>query len=439
MEPDKKGLGKNNLPAKKPSTSQKPSTTNKASVSNNKAASAAKSEESFKTSPAAKAAALSGKLAFAEQDGAILPDPHERAAGSSFDEPGGAPASGAAIERGIPAESARDDKNCGQKQPDADDVIIDVKAAFDRNEAKTPSFTRNEIMAAWWKAARPPFYIATLVPLFLGYFAARNDVGPPSPLVFSGVLLVGFLLHLAANLANDLYDYLLGTDTEDTIGGSRGLQDGTISVPQLRLALFGCYGLTAFFTLLGVWITGLWGLAFIALFGALASYYYVAPPVMYGYRAMGELFVFMSMGLVMTCGSYYALAGKFAPHVMALSIPVGLMVAGILYYQSLPEIETDAAMGKKTLVGVLGAEKAVFLFKLWWPVVWLLIISLYLSGIMAWPALLGVAAGIPLHIKACKKVNGAGGDWVSLDQYGKYVRIMYMLAGIFMLAGVGTL
>lgn len=340
----------------------------------------------------------------------------------------------------------------------AEEIIIDVEASMadEPRSAAAPAgaaeaaetgesreIPRRDVFRAWWKAARPPFYVATLVPLFLGYYAAKNDVAEPSLLVFTGVLLVGFLLHLAANLANDLYDYLLGTDTQESIGGSRGLQDGTITVNQLRLALLACYWLTAFFTVLGVWLTGLWGLFVIALFGALASYYYVAPPIMYGYRAMGELFVFISMGLVMTCGSYYALAGEMESYVMALSIPVGLMVAGILYYQSLPEIESDAAMGKKTLVGVLGPEKAVFLFKLWWPIVWLLIITLYLADLLAWPALLGVILSIPLHKKACLKVNAVTGaapvDWFSLDRYGKYVRIMYFVAGLFMLAGVAAL
>lgn len=298
--------------------------------------------------------------------------------------------------------------------------------------------TRPEILRAWWRAARPPFYIATLIPLFLGYFAARNDAGDLSALVMTGVLLVGFLLHLAANLANDLYDYLLGTDTGETIGGSRGLQEGSISVPQLRRALAACYGLAACFTLLGVWLTGLWGLFFIALFGALAGYCYVAPPVRYGYRALGELFAFLSMGLVMTCGAYYALTGEVSSRVLALSIPVGLMVAGILYYQSLPEIETDAAAGKTTLAVALGPVKAVFLFKLWWPAVWTLILTLYLADLLAWPALLGIALGLPLHFKACARLDAAGGDWLGLDRYGKYVRLMYLAAGLGMLVGVAA-
>lgn len=315
-----------------------------------------------------------------------------------------------------------------------EEVVIDVEVSSER-----PAPTRQEIFGAWWKASRPPFYIATLVPLFLGYFAARNDVGSPSVLVFTGVLLVGFVLHLCANLANDLFDYLLGTDTQDTIGGSRGLQDGSITAAQLKLALVGCYGLAALLTLLGVWITGLWGLFFIALFGALASYYYVAPPVMYGYRALGEIFVFISMGLFMVGGSYYTLAGELSSHVLALSLPIGLGVAGILYYQSLPEIESDAAMGKKTLAGVLGPVRAVFLYKLWWPGIWFLVVTLYLADLTAWPALLGIVLGLPMYRKACYRLDTFGGDWFSLDKYGKYTRLMYMSMGVFLVLGVAVL
>ena len=51
----------------------------------------------------------------------------------------------------------------------------------------------------------------------------------------------------------------------------------------------------------------------------------------------------------MVMGSYAVMANGFSAQSLALALPVGLMVAGILYYQSLPEIETDLAAGKRTL------------------------------------------------------------------------------------------
>ena len=63
------------------------------------------------------------------------------------------------------------------------------------------------------------------------------------------------------------------------------------------------------------------------------------------------------------------------------------MVAGILYYQSLPEIDTDKAGGKTTLANILGKDHALLVFRIWWPVVWVSIINLWLSGLAGWPVL----------------------------------------------------
>lgn len=289
---------------------------------------------------------------------------------------------------------------------------------------------------AWLQAARLPFFIATLTPLSLVLAYAANT-GRADPLIFSGVLLVCLLLQLAANLSNDLFDYLQGTDTQASIGGSRVLQEGKIGPAALGRAVALCYALVLICAALGVWLTGRPALALIAFCGACSSFFYVAPPIRYGYRALGELFCFLNMGLLLTVGAYYALSGEISLPVLALALPLGLMVAGILYYQSLPEIESDQAAGKKTLAGLLGPVKALFLFKLWWPAVWVLLLNLYLCGLCAWPVLPGIALCLPLHLKACRKTEAAGPDWFSLDKYGYLVRLMYLICGLSLILGVG--
>ena len=94
------------------------------------------------------------------------------------------------------------------------------------------------------------------------------------------------------------------------------------------------------------------------VFAVLSAVFYVAPPIRYGCRGYGELFVCLNMGFIMVMGSYAVMANGFSAQSLALALPVGLMVAGILYYQSLPEIETDLAAGKRTLANILGKAKA---------------------------------------------------------------------------------
>ena len=296
---------------------------------------------------------------------------------------------------------------------------------------------RKALFKAWWQASRPPFYIATLVPLTLGFVAAGKWTGEYRGGLFALILLASFAVHLATNLANDLFDHAQGVDAGPNIGGSRVIQEGKITPRALTVALGVLYGLGFLGAVNIVRMSGqpvLWALI---IFAALSSFFYVAPPVKYGHRALGELFVFINMGLIMTGGTYLAVGGGWDLRVLALALPVGLMVAGILYYQSLPEIVTDLAAGKHTLANVLGKTRAAFLQLLWWPLVWLLMINLWLAGLAAWPVLL-TPLTFPLHVAALRKIKAVGvdGDWLELDQHGHYIRKMYFLNGILLIVAV---
>ena len=295
-----------------------------------------------------------------------------------------------------------------------------------------------EQLAAWWQAARPPFYIATLVPLFLGWFSAWKDTGIWQPLLFSLILLCSFFLHLSANLANDLFDHLQGVDSEESIGGSRAIQQGKIPLKSYIRALIFLYSGSLLLAFIGVAFTdrvGIWG---IVIFAVLVSHFYVAPPIKYGHRALGEVFVFLSMGLTMTAGTYYTLTGVWKMEVIGLSLPVGLMVANILYYQSLPEIETDKAVGKHTLANVLGPHRAILLFRLWWPCIWLLMSLLFFFDVCAWPVFSGIVACLPLYCRTVTllKQEETRGDWLSLDAHGHLVRKMYLICGVALIVSI---
>jgi len=297
---------------------------------------------------------------------------------------------------------------------------------------------RKTVLRAWWRASRPPFYVATLIPLLLGYIMAGKDSGQWHTGLFAMIMLASLFLHLAANLSNDLFDYLCGTDAEDTIGGSRAIQEGTITIKQYKVALVLLYGGALLLGGLGVAHTGLQSIWGIIIFAMMVSFFYVAPPIRFGYRALGEVFVFLSMGLVMVAGTYYTLTGIWAGYTFAVATPVGLMVAGILYFQSIPEIETDKAAGKHTLANVLGPVWSVHVYNVWWPAIWAMMILLWGYGLCSWPVFLGVAASVPLHIKECRNVAHAqaSGNWLDLDQHGHLVRKMYLLCGAALVAGI---
>ncbi len=96
-------------------------------------------------------------------------------------------------------------------------------------------------LRAWWKASRPPFYIATFIPLTAGWMAAVRDGAPYQVGLFLLINLYSVMVHLATNLANDYFDHMQGADDGISIGGSRMLQQGRISLTELRASLWTLY------------------------------------------------------------------------------------------------------------------------------------------------------------------------------------------------------
>jgi 1,4-dihydroxy-2-naphthoate octaprenyltransferase len=316
----------------------------------------------------------------------------------------------------------------------ATEAVADSTLTPSATKAATPKPKRNFSLKAWFQASRPTYFVATFVPLFLGYYAAvvYHDV-VDKQFLFALIVIACFLVHLATNLANDLFEHHPDIDgSPEAIGGSRVLQEGRISPKQIKSALLVCY-LVAFALAIFIVRTNeiLWGLV---VFAAFSSFFYVCPPIRYGHRRLGEVFVFINMGLIMTVGTTLALTGELDLRLISLALPVALGVANILFYQSLPEIETDAKTGKKTLAGLLGKDRSALTQLLWWPLIWLLMINLWFSGFVAWPALLGIIT-LPLHLYVVHKINKAQ-DWLTLDKHGLSVRIIYLINGILLIFGV---
>ena len=282
----------------------------------------------------------------------------------------------------------------------------------------------------WIQASRPPFFIATFIPLAAGWILA-GKLGAWHPWRMLLVLLGSFMVHLATNLADDYFDHVQGTDDGASLGGSRVIQEGKIAPRTILKALILLYALALGIALCAMAVLDLWILTPFVLLAWFGSYFYVAPPIRYGYRGFGELSVGINMGPVMVVGTYWVISGRVDWAPVLISIPIGLMVAVILYYQSLPDIETDRAVRKYTVAVRLGRRRAFYGLIVFWIMIYGSIIGLVLAGYLGWPALLSLLT-IPLLLRLLRIMTGIG-DWVELDRYGKYVRILYLLNGIAIL------
>src|SRR5688500_14489738 len=89
---------------------------------------------------------------------------------------------------------------------------------------------------AWLIAARPATLPAAIAPVLVGT-AVAHTAGGIAPGPAAAALAGALLLQIAANLANDVYDFERGADTETRLGPVRAAQAGLLSPHALRLGL----------------------------------------------------------------------------------------------------------------------------------------------------------------------------------------------------------
>jgi len=222
--------------------------------------------------------------------------------------------------------------------------------------SSTAAPARPSTVRIWLLASRPATLPAAVAGVAVGLGAALA-VGTPFRLDTAiGCVLVALLLQVAANLANDLSDFRRGADTEARQGPMRVAATGLVTERQLEVAI-GVVILLA--GIVGLWLATIGGWILVAL-GALAivaALAYTGGPFPYGYRALGEVFVFIFFGLVAVVGTAYLQALRLDPVFFAASLPPGALITAILVVNNLRDIPTDTEAGKRTLAVVLGERR----------------------------------------------------------------------------------
>ena len=262
-------------------------------------------------------------------------------------------------------------------------------------------------IGSWVSAARLRTLPLSISGIIVGTTIAAQQ-GYFNIVIFSLALGTTLGLQILSNFANDYGDGVKGTDNEDRVGPARALQSGLISRKEMKQGIVVTAAATLVLALLLIYTAFgeenfLYAIIFFFLgVGAIvAAIKYTVGSNAYGYRGMGDIFVFLFFGLVAVFGSYFLYAMQFDWKVFLPAAAVGFLSAGVLNLNNMRDRASDQKVGKNTLVVLLGDEKARnYHYFLIIGAVFFMVIYSVLTAV-EWNDILYVLAFIPLflHLK----------------------------------------
>jgi 1,4-dihydroxy-2-naphthoate octaprenyltransferase len=285
-------------------------------------------------------------------------------------------------------------------------------------------------LRTWIVGARPRTLPAAVVPVVVGSGVA---VGYGEFLLGRAALalLVALALQVGVNYANDYSDGVRGTDTE-RIGPVRLVGSGLAEARQVLAAAAGCFAIACAAGLALAALTS-WWLILLGAAAVAAAWFYTGGSRPYGYRALGEVSVFVFFGLAAVAGTAYVQMRTVTWLLWAAAAAIGLLACALLVINNLRDIPTDRESGKRTLAVVLGDHRTRLLYSACILVPFCVVLALA----PARPLSLLALAALPLALAPMRQVrDGATGRGliVALGQTGR----LELAYGILLAFGVAV-
>ncbi len=235
---------------------------------------------------------------------------------------------------------------------------------------------------------RAPFLTATLIPIFLGGIIAWASAGIFHWGYFFLTLIGGTCLHAGTNIINDYWDHKSSNDeinkeyVRPFTGGSRMIQLGLLSPKEVlgeALFFFVVGSIIGFYL---IWVRG----PLVLLLGAIgifSGFFYCAPPVRLSYHGIGEAIIGLNFGPLMVFGAYWVQTQRFDWLPLIASVPVGLLIAAVIYINEFQDYAADKSVGRSHLIVRWGKEKGVDGYALIMILVYAWIIAGVLAGFLS--------------------------------------------------------
>ncbi|MGN1210301.1 MAG: 1,4-dihydroxy-2-naphthoate octaprenyltransferase [Candidatus Cryptobacteroides sp.] len=165
------------------------------------------------------------------------------------------------------------------------------------------------------------------------------------------VALTTVLLQITSNVSNELGDYIRGTASGDSRESAASLSSGELSEKSLRTVIYTCVALTVISGLSMIWCSfgtffclDAFVLVLLGFFAIKAALKYTLGKNPYGYRGLGDLYVFIFFGLVAVIGSYFVCTHSFGTFKLLLpACSIGFLSVGVLNVNNIRDMESDRA------------------------------------------------------------------------------------------------
>ena len=282
--------------------------------------------------------------------------------------------------------------------------------------------------AQWLAGARPRTLPAALAPVLVGTGAAAALDGFRLSTALLA-LVVALALQVAVNYANDYSDGTRGTDA-DRVGPMRLVGSGAASPRAVLTAALLSFAVAAVAGLVLAALTS-WWLVAVGAVCILAAWTYTGGPIPYGYRALGEVFVFVFFGLVAVVGTTYVQTRTLPGLAFAVAVPIGLLIVAILVVNNLRDIDGDALVGKRTLAVLLGERGTRWAFAGLFVVALLVVVAV---GVVR-PWVLVTLLAVPLAVPPLRTVLGGGRGPALIAALGGTGRVT-LVTGVLLAAGL---
>jgi 1,4-dihydroxy-2-naphthoate octaprenyltransferase len=285
----------------------------------------------------------------------------------------------------------------------------------------------------WLTATRPKTLPAAAAPVLVGWAVALKTGGfAPGPAL--AALAGALLLQIAANFANDYFDFKKGADTAERLGPLRVTQAGLVTPQEIQRATALVIALAV---LVGLYLAsvGGWPIVVLGLAAIATALAYTGGPFPLGYNGLGEVAVFAFFGPAAVVGTAYVQTHAPGNLALWLSIGPGALSAAILGVNNLRDRPTDVQCGKRTLAVRFGAGFARALYVALVASAFVIPAGLVATGQLGYGALLCLLA-LPLAVPPTRLVFTAEGAALNAGLAG--TAKLLMVYGVLLAIGVAV-